>query len=104
MLTRVSDTEPGRTVLFDDAMEQFVEYDERDGLEKRKIQMRKPDRVFGLARTSSLDAYTKKDIFKDLRHGPFSDSDLLYPFLVCEAKSEDSKPSKHKLHFPFEPA
>jgi hypothetical protein len=48
--------------------------------------------VFGLSRTKSLDCYSKADSVKDLRHSPFPDADMLYPFLILEAKSEGRGP------------
>lgn len=80
--------EPGRTVLFEGTGEEFVEYDQRDGLKGRRVPRRKPDQVFGLARTPSLDVYARAESLRGLRHSPFSNIDLLYPFLICEAKSE----------------
>ena len=69
-----------------------MEYDPRDGLEKRGLQKRKPDRVFGLAKTKSLDYYSKASLVKGLRHSPFPGADMLYPFLILEAKSEGRGP------------
>jgi hypothetical protein len=84
--------ETGETFLFTNYSDTFVEYDPRDGLEKRGLQKRKPDRVFGLSRTKSLDCYSKADSAKGLRHSPFPDADMLYPFLILEAKSEGRGP------------
>ena len=84
--------ETGETFLFTNYSDTFVEYDPRDGLEKRGLQKRKPDRVFGLSRTKSLDYYSRADSAEDLRHSPFQDADMLYPFLILEAKSEGRGP------------
>lgn len=84
--------EPGRTVLFQGTGEEFVEYDQTDGLEKAHVPRRKPDRVFGLARTPSLDLYARSESFREMRHSPFSGLDLFYPFLICEAKAEGRGP------------
>jgi hypothetical protein len=83
--------EAGGTVLFDKAPERAMQHEEPNGLEKRGVPTRKPDQVFGLARTYSLDLYTKRELFEGMRHGPFADSELLYPFLICEAKAEDGE-------------
>lgn len=95
LLTPLSDEEPGGTKLFDNAAEQVVEYDPRDGLEKRGVQRRKPDQIFGLARTSSLHRYMGAESLRRLRHSPFSNADLLYPFVICEAKSEEGVGFEH---------
>jgi hypothetical protein len=84
--------EPGRTVLFEGTGEEFVEYDQSDGLEECHVPRRKPDHVFGLARTPSLDLYARAESLRGLRHSPFSNIDLIYPFLICEAKSEGRGP------------
>ncbi|OCL11766.1 hypothetical protein AOQ84DRAFT_361218 [Glonium stellatum] len=80
--------EPGETLLFANYSDKFIQYDPRDGLEMRGLQKRKPDRVFGLSRTESLVYFSKTDLAKDLRHSPFPDADMFYPFLILEAKSE----------------
>lgn len=95
MANRAADwlsNETGETSLFTNYCEAFVEYDPRDGLEKRGLQRRKPDRVFGLSRTKSLDYFSQADHFEDLRHSPFPDAEMLYPFLILEAKSEERGP------------
>jgi hypothetical protein len=88
----MSSDETGETFLFTSCSDAFVEYDPRDGLEKRGLQKRKPDRVFGLSRTESLDYYSKTDLVKGLRHSPFPKVDMLYPFLILEAKPEGGGP------------
>jgi hypothetical protein len=80
--------EPGETLLFKSYSDKFVQYDPRDGLELRGLQKRKPDLVFGLSRTESLAYFSKGDLVQDLRHSPFPDADIFYPFLILEAKSE----------------
>ena len=79
-------------MLFADTVEEFVEYDPSDDLEKHHVPRRKPDAVFGLARAPSLDVYARAQSLEGLRHSPFSKIDLLYPFLICEAKSEGRGP------------
>ena len=64
-----------------------MEYDPSDGLKEHGLQKRRPDRVFGLSRAKSMDGYLKAEAFKDLRHSPFPNSEMLYPFLILEAKS-----------------
>src|SRR5947199_1152220 len=100
--------ETGETLLFTNYSDTFVEYDPRDGLEKRGLQKRKPDRVFGLSRTKSLDCYSKVGSVKGLRHSPFPDADMLYPFLILEAKSEGRGPGFESIEtqqrFPSGPA
>jgi hypothetical protein len=56
------------------------------------LQKRRPDRVFGLAKTESLDRYSKDPLFEDLRHSPFQKRNMLYPFLIVEAKPEVGGP------------
>ena len=48
--------------------------------------------MIGLAKTASLKSYLGSDSFTGLRHTPFSDEDIYYPFLICEAKSEQRGP------------
>ncbi|KIW09895.1 hypothetical protein PV08_11996 [Exophiala spinifera] len=79
-------------LLFEGTSEEFVEYDQRDGLEELHVPRRRPDQVFGLARTPSLDLYARAEKLRGLRHSPFSNVELLYPFLICEAKSEGRGP------------
>ena len=69
-----------------------MEYDPSDNLEQHHVPRRKPDSVFGLARTPSLDLYARAQSLRGLRHSPFSNRDILYPFLICEAKSEGGGP------------
>jgi hypothetical protein len=70
----------------------YVEYDRSDRLEEHNVPRRKPDQVFGLARTPSLDRYARAESLKGLRTGLFSNLDMIYPFLICEAKSEGDGP------------
>ena len=49
----------------------------------------------GLARTKTLQDYTSSR--KELRHSPFCDGNVLYPFLILEAKSEVRGPGFHSI-------
>lgn len=79
-------------MLFAGTVEEYVEYDPSDDLEKHHVPRRRPDSVFGLARTPSLNVYARAHSLSGLRHSPFSKRDLFYPFLICEAKSEGGGP------------
>jgi hypothetical protein len=51
---------------------------------------KEPDRVFGLAHTVVLNQHIVARW--DIRHSPFADGKILYPFLTIEAKSEKGSP------------
>ena len=56
------------------------------------VKERKPDRVFGLEKTTMFDKYVSAKENENLRHSPFVDGRILYPFLIIEAKSEKGSP------------
>lgn len=63
-----------------------VEHDIEDEIPGYPIPCRKPDRVFGLNVTSKMKSYIRK--IPDLKHTPFTGADdIVYPFLICEAKA-----------------
>jgi hypothetical protein len=53
----------------------------RDGVDKQL-----PDRVIGLGLTKSFEHYTR---LNSNVHSPFKGSDVVYPFIVIEAKPEN---------------
>jgi hypothetical protein len=59
-------------------------------LSERGLKAQKPDRVFGLTKTKVFDELT--NTLKEMRHTPFTDREVLYPFLIIEAKSEKGSP------------
>lgn len=61
-------------------------HDPSDDLARRGLSKQKPDRIFGLKQTSELQFCLKPQT--NLRHSPFSDGLLSYPFLILEAKKE----------------
>ncbi len=71
-------------------MQSSVLHDPADRLAERGLKPQQPDRVFGLSQTKLLKEYTASR--RDLRHSPFADGKVLYPFLIIEAKSEKGSP------------
>jgi hypothetical protein len=69
-----------------------VEFGDAKELKARRVPKRKPDRVFGLMKDGALKNYCSIDTQHAVRHSPFKDSSLLYPFLVIEAKREGGGP------------
>lgn len=65
-------------------------YDPAENLARRGLIQQRPDRVYGLNRTKVF----KEHAFprQGLRHSPFGDDVVLYPFLIIEAKSEKGCP------------
>jgi hypothetical protein len=55
-------------------------------LAERGVKTRQPDRVFGLSQTKVFKEHITSQ--RQLRHSPFADGNVLYPFLIIEAKSE----------------
>jgi hypothetical protein len=76
--------------LFTDRSDTTVLYHPEDQLTEKGIPQRQPDRIFGLQHTNTL-----KELLPDsrlLRHSPFRDGLVSYPFLIVEAKSEKGSP------------
>jgi hypothetical protein len=67
-----------------------MEYDPADELEQRGVGVKQPDRIFGLNQTEVLRDLTRAR--RSIKHSPFKDGEVLYPFLLLEAKSENSSP------------
>jgi hypothetical protein len=65
-------------------------HDPDDKLTEKGVMPRQPDRVFGLGMTKSFKQYTS--VRSGLRHSPFADGKILYPFFIIEAKSEKGSP------------
>ena len=65
-------------------------YDELENLPGKGVKERQPDRVFGLANTHFFEQYVPAR--KNIRHSPFADGKVFYPFLIIEAKSEKGSP------------
>ena len=85
-VTNPDSDEDGGLSIFDTLCGHEVLHDPQDQLENVSIPMR-PDRVAGLSTTNSLGRYTAL-CPPTIRHTPFKDGKLLYPFLVIEAKPE----------------
>ncbi|OJJ32935.1 hypothetical protein ASPWEDRAFT_42963 [Aspergillus wentii DTO 134E9] len=83
--------DPGSGLLFSDRLQTTVLHHPEDQLlSQRGVRERQPDRIFGLEHTRVL-----KQLLPDpevLRHSPFKDGHLSYPFLIIEAKSEKGSP------------
>jgi hypothetical protein len=56
------------------------------------VKERKPDRIFGLETTATFDRYVSNKENDTIRHSPFANGKVLYPFLIIEAKSEKGSP------------
>ncbi|KAH8685482.1 hypothetical protein BGZ60DRAFT_395270 [Tricladium varicosporioides] len=84
-----SDEEQGEPI-FQSVVGQEVSHEPEDNLANSGIPM-KPDRVIGLSRTEkfrgSIDA-----CIMNLVHDPVKSDDMVYPFLVLEAKRERNPP------------
>ena len=64
----------------------WVHHDPDDNLSDRGLRLQRPDRVFGLEKTEVFKKYLPRR--PHLRHSPFEDRNVLFPFLIIEAKSE----------------
>jgi hypothetical protein len=67
-----------------------VSHDPQDGLENSRIPM-KPDRVIGLSMNDRYRGYIESSSV-ELSHSPVKNLQLMYPFLVLEAKRENGAP------------
>jgi hypothetical protein len=88
-LTEISN-EQGEALLFSNRMQWSVVHDPDERLAERGVRVQQPDRIFGLSHTEPL----KQLLWyrAGLRHSPFADGNVLYPFLIIEAKSEKGSP------------
>ena len=78
------------SAIFNIAISAGVTHDPDDHFDKRGIPMH-PDRVVGLSRTRRFqNAIASSPL--ELNHFPVTGMDILYPFLVLEAKREDDAP------------
>ncbi|OQV02273.1 hypothetical protein CLAIMM_07502 [Cladophialophora immunda] len=88
--------DPGETKLFRSYSDEFVHMDAADLVKRRGASRHKPDNVWGLCKTKSLAQYRaefeRRHDRPDLRHSPFANPDLLYPFLIVESKREGDGP------------
>lgn len=75
---------------FSREMEKAIIHEEVDGLEKAGLRKQMPDTVIGLGQTPSFAEYAP---LMKLRHSPFEPANVLYPFMVLEAKSEKAPDS-----------
>jgi hypothetical protein len=91
----VSD-DPGDTKLFRSYSDEFVHMDATDNMKRRITSRHKPDNVWGLRKTRSVAQYrsefARRHDSHELRHSPFKNSDLTYPFLIVESKREGEGP------------
>ena len=67
-----------------------MSHDPQDGLEDSRIPM-KPDRVIGLSMNDRYRRYIGS-FSVELSHSPVKKLQLMYPFLVLEAKRENGAP------------
>lgn len=65
-------------------------HDPADRLTRKGLGSQDPDRVFGLRHTKAFEESVPA--LAGLRRSPFRDSEVLYPFLIIEAKSEKNGP------------
>ena len=77
-------------LMFENRAGATIHYDPTDHLTEKCVPEFKPDRVFGLGMTKSFERCLP--LHPKLRHTPFRDGELLYPFLIIEAKSEKGSP------------
>ncbi len=68
---------------------------------------KRPDRVIGLNTTRTIDERIKSDRFRTLNHAPFTNKNVLYPYLVFEAKREKGpgpgwSSVEHQTAFPIQ--
>lgn len=73
--------------MFSDKADETITHDPVDRLAEKGISEQRPDRVFGLEVTKSFTRYIS-DAPLSIRHSPFADGNVLYPFLIIEAKTE----------------
>ncbi|KIX01939.1 uncharacterized protein Z518_07878 [Rhinocladiella mackenziei CBS 650.93] len=70
--------------------------DAADNLKRRTTSRHRPDNVWGLCKTKSVAQYrselARRHDSHELRHSPFKNSDLTYPFLIVESKREGEGP------------
>jgi hypothetical protein len=85
-------SERGQTRVFADRADDVVLHHDSMELLGCGVKERKPDRIFGLENTTTFDRYVSSEENKILRHSPFADGKILYPFLIIEAKSEKGSP------------
>ncbi|KAH8592079.1 hypothetical protein B0O99DRAFT_689861 [Bisporella sp. PMI_857] len=83
------DDEQGEAI-FQSAIGHEVSHDPEDNLDSSRIPM-KPDRVFGLSSTAKVRSVVDGCLMT-LVHRPIKSDDMLYPFLVIEAKREINAP------------
>lgn len=72
--------------LFQDRFQTEVIHDPADGLLEKDLPSRGLDRIIGLRKTNLM-----KDLiapYRRLRHSPFGDGNVLYPFLVIDTRSD----------------
>ena len=84
--------ERGQTRVFADRAEDIVLHQDSMELLGCGVKERKPDRIFGLEKTTMFEKYVSAEENENLRHSPFADGRILYPFLIIEAKSEKGSP------------
>jgi hypothetical protein len=77
-------------MTFNSVVGHEVSHNPDDGLENTKIPMR-PDRIVGLRMTSKYRGYIAS-FSPSLTHCPIKQKDILYPFLVVEAKKDSKTP------------
>jgi len=80
----------GKILLFSNRFQSTIIHDPVDKLAEKGVKPRQPDRVFGLGKTRVFKEYISSRQL--LKHSPFVDGNVLYPFLVIEAKSEKGSP------------
>jgi hypothetical protein len=86
-----SSHDPGSNLLFSDRSgTPFIYHNEDRRLLELGVSPRHPDRIIGLEHTASLKELLPRTQL--LKHSPFIDGHVSYPFLLIEAKSEKGSP------------
>ncbi|KAG2019335.1 hypothetical protein GB937_005249 [Aspergillus fischeri] len=89
MLVDIHDA--GSNLLFSDRSgTPFLYHSEDRRLLEQGVSQRHPDRIIGLEHTTSLKQLLRSS--QSLRHSPFADGHVSYPFVLIEAKSEKGSP------------
>jgi hypothetical protein len=88
-LIAVSDDEL-REPIFQTVIGERVSHIPEEGLGRKGIPM-KPDRVLGLSRTAKFRESIEACVV-NLVHAPVQGNDMIYPFLILEAKREKDPP------------
>ena len=73
--------------IFNRQLDKHTEHEDIAPNIKRNLKRRRPDRVIGLGATATFRQLQSRI---ESRYSPFGTSDMLYPFIVIEAKQAES--------------